>query len=53
MSAGEISFLIGHGDPNSFYRAFHAWTGQTPERVRAAAMKSREALPTSTASLGS
>ena len=36
MSAAEISFLLGYDDPNSFYRAFHAWTGQTPERVRGA-----------------
>ena len=36
MSAGEISFLLGYEDPHSFYRAFNAWTGQTPERVRLA-----------------
>jgi AraC-like DNA-binding protein len=38
MPAAEISFLLGYGDPNSFFRAFHAWTGQTPETVRALAM---------------
>lgn len=38
MPAAEISFLLGYGDPNSFYRAFHAWTGQTPEAVRSAAL---------------
>jgi len=37
MSAAEISFLLGYEDPNSFYRAFSSWTGQTPERVRAGA----------------
>lgn len=37
LPASEISFLLGYGDPNSFYRAFRAWTGQTPERVRMAA----------------
>lgn len=31
----QISFLLGYDDPNSFFRAFNAWTGTTPERVRA------------------
>lgn len=34
-SGAEISFLLGYQDPNSFFRAFHGWTGQTPELVRA------------------
>lgn len=33
-SGAEISFLLGYNDPNSFIRAFHAWTGQTPEAAR-------------------
>jgi AraC-like DNA-binding protein len=37
MSAGEISFLLGYDDQRSFYRAFHAWTGKTPQLMRAAA----------------
>lgn len=31
LSAAEPSFLLGFEDPNSFYRAFQAWTGGTPE----------------------
>ena len=34
ISGAEISFLLGYEDPNSFFRAFHQWTGKTPERVR-------------------
>lgn len=33
-SSAEISFLLGYDDPNSFIRAFHGWTGNTPERMR-------------------
>ena len=33
-TTGEISFLLGYADPSSFYRAFHEWTGLTPDRVR-------------------
>ncbi|MGB1285316.1 MAG: AraC family transcriptional regulator ligand-binding domain-containing protein [Aggregatilineales bacterium] len=34
-TSGQIAFLLGYEDPNSFYRAFRNWTGQTPEHVRA------------------
>ncbi|HEX7804095.1 MAG TPA: AraC family transcriptional regulator [Pseudoxanthomonas sp.] len=37
MSGGEIAFLLGFEDPNSFYRAFQDWTGQTPDSARHAA----------------
>ena len=30
----QISFLLGFNDPNSFFRAFHNWTGTTPESAR-------------------
>jgi len=36
MSGAEISFLLGFEDPNSFFRAFHAWTGATPQNARMA-----------------
>lgn len=33
-SHAEIAFLLGFQDAGSFFRAFHAWTGATPERWR-------------------
>jgi AraC-like DNA-binding protein len=36
LTLGEISFLLGYDDPNSFFRAFRQWTGQTPEAARSA-----------------
>lgn len=36
LTATEISFLLGYDDPSSFFRAFSAWTGKTPEEARAA-----------------
>ena len=35
ISLAELSFLLGYEDPNSFGRAFHAWTGETPAKYRA------------------
>lgn len=34
LAGQEISFLLGFEDPNSFVRAFHEWTGVTPEQLR-------------------
>jgi len=39
LAMGEVAFLVGFEEVNSFVRAFHAWEGITPakwrERVRA------------------
>lgn len=34
LGSPEIAFLLGYDDPNSFTRAFHTWTGTTPEALR-------------------
>lgn len=34
-STGQIAFLLGYEEPNSFFRAFRSWTGQTPDYIRA------------------
>ncbi|MDH0866690.1 AraC family transcriptional regulator [Mitsuaria sp. GD03876] len=34
LSHAEISFLLGFDETNSFYRAFKAWTGLTPDAAR-------------------
>jgi len=36
ISNVEISFLLGFEEPSSFFRAFHNWTGETPDQVRRA-----------------
>lgn len=30
----EIAFLLGFDEPSSFFRAFHAWSGKTPDAAR-------------------
>jgi AraC-like DNA-binding protein len=35
LRTGEIAYLLGYDDTNSFYRAFRSWTGTTPETLRA------------------
>ncbi|MFR9778979.1 AraC family transcriptional regulator ligand-binding domain-containing protein [Micromonospora sp. MS34] len=37
MSIAEIAFLLGYDEPSSFYRAFHQWTGSTPQQARSRA----------------
>lgn len=34
FSGPEIAFLLDYDDPNSFIRAFHGWTGTSPEAMR-------------------
>jgi AraC-like DNA-binding protein len=34
LSVEEVSFLLAYREPNSFYRAFHEWTGMTPAEAR-------------------
>jgi AraC-like DNA-binding protein len=36
LSGAEISFLLGYEEPGSFFRAFHSWTGKTPNSFRIA-----------------
>jgi len=43
-SCAEIAFLLGYCDPNSFFRAFQAWTGTTPEAARRSAGRERAGL---------
>jgi AraC-like DNA-binding protein len=33
-SLTEIAYLLGFVDPNSFFRSFKRWTGQTPDMYR-------------------
>ncbi len=34
LPIAEVAFLLGFDEPNSFYRAWRAWTGETPDSVR-------------------
>ena len=37
LGLGEIAFVLGFEEVNSFMRAFHAWEGTSPARWRATA----------------
>jgi len=37
LGTGEVAFLLGFEEVNSFVRAFHMWEGITPARWRARA----------------
>lgn len=32
----QVAFLLGYGEPSTFYRSFRRWTGKTPEEYRRA-----------------
>lgn len=34
MTVSEIALLLGYEEPSSFSRAFHSWTGSSPEAFR-------------------
>jgi AraC-like DNA-binding protein len=36
LTASEVAFLLGFSEPAAFFRAFRRWTGETPQRWRAA-----------------
>ncbi|MFG1606157.1 AraC family transcriptional regulator ligand-binding domain-containing protein [Actinoplanes sp. NPDC049265] len=36
VSVTEIALLLGYDEPSSFYRAFHQWSGTTPQQAREA-----------------
>ncbi|UQA59371.1 AraC family transcriptional regulator [Polyangium aurulentum] len=40
LDAGEVAFLLGFEELNSFSRAFHGWEGMTPARYRTIARPS-------------
>jgi AraC-like DNA-binding protein len=42
LAIGEVAFVLGFEEVNSFTRAFHAWEGSTPVRWRARASIRRD-----------
>ncbi|WP_420799430.1 AraC family transcriptional regulator ligand-binding domain-containing protein [Ktedonospora formicarum] len=44
-SLGEIAYLLGFQDGNSFLRAFRGWTGQTPGEYRTSLIKGSHPRP--------
>ncbi|MEJ8856649.1 AraC family transcriptional regulator [Variovorax robiniae] len=52
-SLTEIAYLLGFVDPNSFFRSFKRWTGQTPDVYRSGAAHPALRLPLGTHASGS
>jgi AraC-like DNA-binding protein len=44
ISPGEISYLLGFQDSNSFIRSFRGWTGTTPGRVSTRPVRWRKSI---------
>ena len=42
LAMGEVAFVLGFEEVNSFMRAFHAWEGTTPVKWRASASVQRD-----------
>ena len=36
LSVAEVAFMLGYGDPRTFYRNFRRWTGANPTAYRRA-----------------
>jgi AraC-like DNA-binding protein len=34
ITVAEVALLLGYDEPSSFYRAFHQWSGTTPQQAR-------------------
>jgi AraC-like DNA-binding protein len=45
LGIGEVAFLLGYEEVNSFQRAFHVWEGTTPARWRARGDIRRDLIP--------
>lgn len=44
LPAAEIAFLLGFGEPTSFFRAFRGWAGHTPEHFRRSSIPAKHTI---------